>query len=431
MICASGIKLSHFDSKRIIFSIPTSLITPPKKYSRCSSSPVALLSQFRTKDRGPPGLMKLSPNGKLAILQRHINSVDIILLDRNDGTCAVEFNLPTKSKDMILSVDWITNNQVLFVTKQSLELFSVNEEKKSAKLLRTLNVSACWSLFYVCVDINTPVTENLLEKDVTVASIYGEICVMVLRYSVDGSSAADLVIYELTSDVHCVAKMKYSLTLGCSGGFGIHVIDNLVIVHHQVTAKSMIFDVAFSPNRPTHSPLITTSISEYTTCVGASIKICRLSDPIAGMMYQLALCCDRAPEEIADKCTLIEFLVHRSNTKSLVLSTLLESLKSRVLRLRQVRKLFDLIVEKFALSSAAVMSHSESTKAQLIAVDVEHLRIEQADMQSSIFIPFMAKYIRFPQKPMCPVSNIRFTWKQLSNWPETLLESTVKSKLKE
>ncbi|VDO19896.1 unnamed protein product [Heligmosomoides polygyrus] len=65
----------------------------------------------RTKDRGPPGLMKLSPNGKLAILQRQVNSVDIILLEKSDGGTAIEFNVPTKSKDMILSVDWIANNQ--------------------------------------------------------------------------------------------------------------------------------------------------------------------------------------------------------------------------------------------------------------------------------------------------------------------------------
>nr|CDJ90800.1 Colon cancer-associated Mic1 domain containing protein [Haemonchus contortus] len=384
----------------------------------------------RTKDRGPPGLMKLSPNGKFAILQRQINSVDIILLEKNDGTTAVEFNVPTKSKDMILSVDWISNSQIIFVTKQSLELFSLNEEKKSAKLLRTLNVSATWSLFYAkssliilatgmnCttlqpfliqhgqftrlksfdVDSSTPLSENLLEKDVTITSIYGKVCVMVLRYSAGGSNATDLMIYELTSDIQCAAKMKYSLALGCSGGFGIHVIDNLIIVHHQVTAKSMIFDVALSPNRPTHSPLITTSIRPSPICqpppalyvpLWSMFQPDIVVDPVAGMMYQLTVRCDRASEVIVDKCTLVEFLIHRANQKSLVLSTLLECLKHKMLRLRQVRKLFDLIVEKFTLSLAAEANHIESTKSQLIPVDVEHLRIEQAEMQSSIFIPLM------------------------------------------
>ncbi|VDP41824.1 unnamed protein product [Heligmosomoides polygyrus] len=105
------------------------------------------------------------------------------------------------------------------------------------------------------------------------------------------------------------------------------------------------------------------------------------------MMYQLTIHCNRAPEEIVDKCTLIEFLIHRTNQKSLVLSTLLECLKSKALRLRHVRKIFDLIVEKFSLSTVPVAG--QAAKPLLTPHIVDHLRIEQAEMQSSIFIPFM------------------------------------------
>ncbi|VDO20384.1 unnamed protein product [Haemonchus placei] len=355
----------------------------------------------RTKDRGPPGLMKLSPNGKFAILQRQINSVDIILLEKNDGTTAVEFNVPTKSKDMILSVDWITNSQPLgrsFMSANSSLIILATGINCTTLQPFLIQHGQFTRLKSFDVDSSTPLSENLLEKDVTITSIYGKVCVMVLRYSAGGSNATDLMIYELTSDIQCAAKMKYSLALGCSGGFGIHVIDNLIIVHHQVTAKSMIFDVALSPNRPTHSPLIITSIRPSPICqpppalyvpLWSMFQPDIVVDPVAGMMYQLTVRCDRAPEVIVDKCTLVEFLIHRTNQKSLVLSTLLDCLKHKMLRLRQVRKLFDLIVEKFTLSLAAEANHTESTKSQLIPVDVEHMRIEQAEMQSSIFIPLM------------------------------------------
>ncbi|KAK6034806.1 putative colon cancer-associated protein Mic1 [Cooperia oncophora] len=166
----------------------------------------------------------------------------------------------------------------------------------------------------------------------------------------------------------------------------------------------MIFDVALSPNRPTHSPLIITSIKPSPFCqpppalyvpLWSMFQPDIVVDPVAGMMYRLSICCDRAVDDIPDKCTLIEFLIHRTNQKSLVLTMLLECLKSKMLRLRQVRKLFDLIVEKCSLSSAVVVSQTEYTKPQLVPVDVKHLRIEQAEMQSSIFIPFMAnsKYV--------------------------------------
>ncbi|RCN28418.1 putative colon cancer-associated protein Mic1 [Ancylostoma caninum] len=384
----------------------------------------------RTKDRGPPGLMKLSPNGKLAILQRQVNSVDIVLLEKTDGATAIEFNVPTKSRDMILSVDWISNNQILFVTKQSLELFGLNEDKRTAKVLRTSNVSASWSIYYAksslvvvatgsnCttlqpflaqhgqftrlknfdVEFGTPSNENLLEKDVTVTSLYGKICVMVLRYSVRGATTTDLLIYELPADLNTAAKMKYSLTLGCSGGFGIHVIDNLIVVHHQGIAKSMIFDVALSPNRPTHSPLITVSIRPSPVCqpppalyvpLWSMFQPDIVVDPVAGMMYQLTICCNRAHEEIHEKAMLIEFLIHRTGQKQLVLDTLLTSLKAKELRLRQIRKLFDLIVEKFSLSAGVHSNGPESSKPQLQPIPVQHLRIEQREMQSSIFIPLM------------------------------------------
>lgn len=131
---------------------------------------------------------------------------------------------------------------------------------------------------------------------------------------------------------------------------------------------------------------------------------------------------------------LIEFLIHRTGQKQLVLDTLLKSLKAKELRLRQIRKLFDLIVEKFSLSTGAQNNglgelsicyvfctgcytpvfipfcfqcltwehpslhayrecdfNSESSKPQLQPIPVHHLRIEQREMQSSIFIPMMVR----------------------------------------
>ncbi|KJH48637.1 putative colon cancer-associated protein Mic1 [Dictyocaulus viviparus] len=412
----------------------------------------------RTKDRGPPGLMKLSPNGKLAILQRQKNSVDIVMLEKNDDTAAVEFNVPTKSKDLILSVDWVTNNQILFVTKQSLELFSLNEGKGTAKLLRSLNISASWSIYYAksnlvvlamgnnCstlqpllvqysqftrlksfdVDFCTSACDSLLEKDVTICSIYGKICVLVLRYNNYGSLVTDLLIYELLEDTNCTAKMKYSLALGCSGGFGIHVIDNLIIVHHQGSAKSMIFDVAISPSRVSYSPLITLSIKPSPICqpppalyvpLWSMFQPDIIVDPVVGMMYQLTVACHRAHEEISDKvfsqCLLIEFLINRTNQKALVLNTLLTCLREKTLRLRHIRRVFNLIVKKFTLSSAAGSSHIDSTKPHLIATSVEHLRIEQREMHSAedssddpkFIANMLLQYLRSLQSMEVPVED--------------------------
>ncbi|VDM57756.1 unnamed protein product [Angiostrongylus costaricensis] len=358
-------------------------------------------SILRTKDRGPPGLMKLSPNKKLAILQRQKNSVDVVMLEKNDGTVAVEFNVPTKSKDMILSVDWITNNQILFVTKQSLEIFSLNEEKGTAKLLRNLNVSASWSIYYAKSSLIILATGNncttmqpflvqygqftrlkvLLHFSFLFLEIiyrYGKICVMVLRYSGDGSTSTDLLIYELSENVNSGAKLKYSLTLGKFSNIS-SILRNPPFTstrdHHSI--------------RPTHSPLMTVSIKSSPVCqpppalyvpLWSMFQPDIVVDPVAGMMYQLTFYCDR--------CMLIEFLIHRTDQKVLVLSTLLLCLKKKLLRLRQIRRIFNLIVEKS--TSYLTPEASSPAKPHLIAANVQPLRIEQREMHSNIFIPFMA-----------------------------------------
>ncbi|EPB66478.1 putative colon cancer-associated protein Mic1 [Ancylostoma ceylanicum] len=232
---------------------------------------------------------------------------DTVLLEKSDGATAVEFNVPTKSRDMILSVDWISNNQA-----------------------------------------------------------------------------------------------KSSLVVVATGS-NCTTLQPFLVQHGQFTrlkgiAKSMIFDVALSPNRPTHSPLITVSIKPSPVCqpppalyipLWSMFQPDIVVDPVAGMMYQLTVRCSLAHEEIHEKAMLIEFLIHRTGQKQLVLDTLLNSLKAKELRLRQIRKLFDLIVEKFSLSTGAHSNGPESTKPQLQPIPVHHLRIEQREMQSSIFIPLM------------------------------------------
>uniref|UniRef100_A0A0K0DJ71 Mic1 domain-containing protein n=1 Tax=Angiostrongylus cantonensis TaxID=6313 RepID=A0A0K0DJ71_ANGCA len=321
-----------------------------------------------TKDRGPPGLMKLSPNKTLAILQRQKNSVDVVMLEKNDGTVAVEFNVPTKSKDTILSVDWITNNQILFVTKQSLEIFSLNEEKGTAKLLRNLNVSASWSIFYA--------------KSSLIILATGNNCTTMQPF---------LVQYGQFTRLKVLLGFSFLVLCSrCSGGFGIHVIDNLIIVHHQGSAKSMIFDVALSPSRLTHSPLMTVSITSPVCQPPPALYVPLWSmfqpdivvDPVAGIMYQLTFCCDRAHEEIHDKCMLIEFLIHRTNQKALVLNTLLLCLKKNLLRLRQIRRIFNLIVEK---STSYLTPEANPPGTPLVC----YLLTCEMEMHSNIFIPFM------------------------------------------
>lgn len=107
---------------------------------------------------------------------------------------------------------------------------------------------------------------------------YGSIYALVIRYNGRNSSTAELLMYELSSDVNIPAKLRHTLSIGSynirclwifeiftgfTDCFGINVIDNLVVVHHQPTARSLVYDIALAPNRPSHSALINTTISLF------------------------------------------------------------------------------------------------------------------------------------------------------------------------
>uniref|UniRef100_A0A1I7WQC4 Mic1 domain-containing protein n=1 Tax=Heterorhabditis bacteriophora TaxID=37862 RepID=A0A1I7WQC4_HETBA len=330
-------------------------------------------------------------NGALGLTVKSLKSddviSDIILLEKNDGSCCIEFSVGTKSKEPIISVDWVSDNQILFVTKQCLELFQLNEDKRTAKMQKTAIIFASWSIYYAKSNLlilasgsNSSVIQPIIinhgqfiklksfdvdygasnsmnylhDKDVMVASIYGKIYIMVVRYSNRNCTTTDMALYELSSDPNIASRIKYSLNLVPSS-------------------------LCLPP------PALYTSL---WSMFQPDIVI----DPIAGMMYQLKIKCNLAKNEIEDKCTLIEFLMNRNGQKVLVLSTLAECLKTKSLTLRQTRKLFNILTEKYSLSLSNVVRSGEASKCQLIPCDVEYLRIEQKELQSSLFIPLMVNF---------------------------------------
>uniref|UniRef100_A0A8R1HVH7 Regulator of MON1-CCZ1 complex N-terminal domain-containing protein n=1 Tax=Caenorhabditis japonica TaxID=281687 RepID=A0A8R1HVH7_CAEJA len=67
---------------------------------------------IRTKDRGEPSTVKFSPDGRLCAMQRATNSADVIFLEKTENSLCIELTVMTKSKEPLLAVEWVTNNQV-------------------------------------------------------------------------------------------------------------------------------------------------------------------------------------------------------------------------------------------------------------------------------------------------------------------------------
>lgn len=71
-----------------------------------------------------------------------------------------------------------------------------------------------------------------LERDVTLSTLYGVLSVLILRHQ-SGVQTAEVHIHTLNGLGQAPVK-SHVLKLGLTGRFAINIVDNLVLIHHQV-----------------------------------------------------------------------------------------------------------------------------------------------------------------------------------------------------
>ncbi|CAI4223344.1 unnamed protein product [Auanema sp. JU1783] len=390
----------------------------------CKSLESDQVISLRTKDKGATKRVKFSPNKKLVMFHRQSFSVDIVIVNTTNAMGSVEFSVNSKYQEPLIAVEWLNDSQLLLVSKKFMELVTINEAKQTYKLQKSAVVASSWCIFYakcnICIlgDNRTiqPVVinqgqfhmmkkfeidfagpnENIPENDVLVTTLYGKLYVMVFKCN-SSNGLTDLVLYELATDDKSASTLKHTLTLGFEmNGIGINIIDNLVIVHHQPSRKSKIFDINLSTG-DVHDAIVTTSITASDGCTPAPALYSRMwkifqpyaiADSMMGVMYKLIIQYDKAENCIEDKFVLIHFLMNRSNQTSLTISTLLGCVKKRELSLRKLGKLFALIAE---VSSAPDKANETSNAKKVINVvytsPLTTYFSQQTKLISGFFIP--------------------------------------------
>lgn len=71
-----------------------------------------------------------------------------------------------------------------------------------------------------------------LERDVTLAILYGTPSILILRHQ-SGAQLAEVHVHTLNGPGQSPIK-SHVLRLELYGRFAINVVDNLILVHHQV-----------------------------------------------------------------------------------------------------------------------------------------------------------------------------------------------------
>lgn len=360
--------------------------------------------EFKVLDKGHVISIKFSPNHKVLAIQRSPKTVDFMNFE-NGKITGNEYSQSCKGRStQIMGFIWTSLNELVVVTNQGIEFYQIQSEKSTVKAVKSFSVNVNWFVFLAETSVlllssglmgntihpyifrpgsvsrlakfevdnppstRTPQPGSLHVRDVTVASIYGQIYVVILKNHprMFNASGAEVALYQLQRDMP--AKKAAVLRLGAVGRFAVNVVDNLIVVHHQASKTSMLFDLKLnaeydgqiSYHYPVLSPLpiqpcqleqknssergISASEFDYELYSPNWIVFQPniIIDAKLGCLWQVRVKLESLANMIDDKGYLIDFLSLREDSCSVLLSVCMQLLlPGRQANLGVVSQVFD------------------------------------------------------------------------------------------
>ncbi|GJQ71143.1 hypothetical protein Trydic_g1045 [Trypoxylus dichotomus] len=341
---------------------------------------------FRMEDHGPVISIKFSLNKKILAVQRTTSSVEF--MNFNGTSIEAEYSQNCKKNSSVLGFVWSQNNEVALVTDHGIELYLVIPEKRSLKHLKTTSVTVQW--FVWCPQnkiallasahgsnlqpvvfkpgsvsklpkVETEPGRMALERDVTLATLYKTPSVLIVRHQ-SGPQTAEVHIHTMSGPGQAPVK-THVLRLGLSGRFAINVVDNLVIVHHQASRCSQIFDIALSGENDgvvTYHTSVGPARSLKPAClalpglVEPQTHMCELYSPNwvvfqpnividakLGCLWYIKLSLPELCDQITDLGICTQLALKRTGAKDVLLSLLLRNMKMEKPPLRKLQESFN------------------------------------------------------------------------------------------
>jgi hypothetical protein len=378
---------------------------------------------FRMDDKGEVKCIKFSLENKILAVQRTSKTVDFCNFIPDNSQ--LEYTQECKTKNAnILGFCWTSSTEIVFITDQGIEFYQVSPEKRSLKLLRSHNINVNWYLYCpesTVILLSTTVLENVLqpfyfragtmsklpkfeielpaapkstkpslsERDIAMATIYGQLYVLFLRHHsrTSNSTGAEVVLYHLPREGPC--KKMHILKLNRTGKFALNVVDNLVVVHHQDTETSVIFDIKlrgeFDGTVTFHHPVLPArSIQPYQIPMAGPAAVtsqspvpCKLyssswivfqPDIIIsasqGYLWNLQVKLQPIVNLLPDKGRLMDFLLQRKECKMVILSVCSHMLReSDRATLPVIATVFDKLNQEYKKYLDAEQSYTMAVEA--------------------------------------------------------------------
>ncbi|KYN19581.1 Uncharacterized protein C18orf8 like protein [Trachymyrmex cornetzi] len=387
---------------------------------------------FRMEDRGPVISIKFSPDMNVLAIQRTNSSVEFVNYSSVSGLDHVEYSQSCKGKSAtILGFVWTHGNEILVVTDHGVELFQVNPEKRNVKALKCLSLGINWFVFcpksYMVLlssvehNVTKPGKLAVSERDVALAVLYGTPCIILLRHQPGANrSMGTAFVYVYTVHKMMTIKKSHMLKLDVGGRFAINVVDNLIIVHHQASKTSMIFDIMMSgvsDGTVMHHTSITTAkpIKPFNLKVpGATLsdqtfQPCQLYSPNwvvfqpniiidvkLGCLWYIELRLEALVTLITDKVLLVEFLMQRSNAKQILIQVLQSFIAQLPVSLMEMPTVFDKLnivyrnyLENEIQNQMGTPLQNNVKNVTTVAENFKYkLLLDQSDMYSHILSKF-------------------------------------------
>ncbi|XP_077365589.1 regulator of MON1-CCZ1 complex [Festucalex cinctus] len=409
---------------------------------------------FRMEDKGEVKCIKFSIGNKILAVQRTSKSVDFINFIPDFPH--TEFTHECKMKNAnLLGFCWTNWNEIVFVSDQGIEFYQVFPDKRTVKLLKSHSLNVNW--YQYCPDtavmlLSTTVQANVLqpfafrggsvskmskfeielpvvpkpaklslsERDVAMATIYGQLYVMYLKHHSRSanSPSAEVVLYHLPREGVC--KKTHVLKLNTTGKFALNIVDNLVVVHHQSSQTSLMFDIKLKESDgavSTHQPVLPAR-SIQPCCIpltGPAVVPSQLPVPCQlyssswsvfqpdiiisaseGYLWYLRVKLSPTVNMLQDKSKLMDFLLRRNDCKMVILSVCSQLVEGEQRgSLPVVASVFDKLNQVYKDFLEAEQSYSAAVDAGPTRGGGVHKRpirsqavIDQSDMYTHVLSAF-------------------------------------------
>nr|XP_023017171.1 uncharacterized protein C18orf8 homolog [Leptinotarsa decemlineata] len=341
---------------------------------------------FRMEDHGSVLSIKFSLDHKILAVQRDNNSVEFMNFQNN--TLETEYSQTCKKNSNILGFVWSYVNEVAFITDHGVELYMVIPDKRTLKQLKTTSATVQW--FVWCAlngiallasahgshllpviikpgtisklsKVETEPGRMALERDVTLATLYGVPAVLILRHQ-SGPTNAEVQVHTLSGAGQAPVK-SHILKLGQAGRFAVNVVDDIILVHHQASRSTLLFDTTLpgesDGNVKYHTPIAPARSLRPARLVihglmQPEIHICELYSPNwvvfqpniiidakLGCLWHIKLCLPELCSLITDLGVCTQVALNRTNGKGILLNLLLEIINRDKMPLDKIQEAFN------------------------------------------------------------------------------------------